>query len=98
MPEAGDILKVGHWMYDGTVRCRVEIQFSNIRYGSGDHEDDPEWRDDQPGDWFVVSCASPTTPEECLPNWKIAQGLPSLEEAIAYAEHLLRDCKLEWKD
>ena len=55
MPKAGDILKVGHWMYDGIVRCRVEIQFSNIRYGTGDYEDDPEWCDDQPGDWFVVS-------------------------------------------
>ena len=60
----GDVLKVGYWFYDGTIRCRVEIQFSDIRFGSGDYEDPPEWRDDQPGKWFVVSCASPTKPDK----------------------------------
>ncbi len=63
MPNPGDILKVGHWIYDGTIKCRVEIQFSNIRYGSGDHEDLPEWREDQPGEWCVVSYSSPIEPE-----------------------------------
>jgi len=97
MPKPGDILKVGHWMYNGTIKCRVEIQFSNIRYGSGDHEDQPEWRDDQPGEWYVVSYSSPTEPDKCPSDWKIGRGQSTLAEAIRIAEDSLRDCELKWE-
>jgi hypothetical protein len=96
MPNPGDILKVGHWIYDGTVLCRVEIQFSNIRHGSADYEDPPEWREDQPGEWFVVSYAPPTNPDICPPEWKWTPGHPTFEEAVVYAERILRDCNLKW--
>ena len=97
MPKAGDILKFGHWTYGGAVRCRVEIQFSDIRYGSGDYEDLPEWQQDQPGSWFVVSYSSPIDPDRCPADWKSGQGYPTLEEAIANVETTLRECNLEWK-
>jgi len=97
MPKPGDILKVGHWTYDRAIRCKVEIQFSDIRYGSGDHEDPPEWQEDQPGNWFVVSYSSPIDPDKCPPGWACGQGYPTLEEAIVNAETPLRECNLEWK-
>ena len=93
----GDVLKVGCWKYDGTIKCRVEIQFSNIRYGSGDYEDEPEWREDQPGEWFIVSYASPTKPNECPPDWKIGQAHATLQEAMQNAEKTLSDCELKWE-
>lgn len=97
MPKPGETLKVGNWTYGGLVKCRVEIQFTDIRYGSGDYEDPPEYRDDQPGNWFVLSCASPTEPEKCPPAWQSASsGEPTLEEAISHAERLLADCDLHW--
>ena len=92
----GDVVKLGHWTYDGKIRCRVEIQFSNTRPGSGDHEDAPEWRDDQPGGWFVISYSSPTDPDHCPPGWQQAQGCATLQEAVAKAEATLRACGLEW--
>ena len=55
MAKPGEVLKTGHWTYDGKIRCRVEIQFAIMRPGSGDDQDAPEWPDDQTGSWFVVS-------------------------------------------
>jgi hypothetical protein len=97
MPKPGEILKIGHWMYGGTIRCRIEIQFSNIRYGSGDHQDPDEWRKDKSGKWYVVSYSSPTDPSKCPPSWMYASGAPTLKEAIADAEATLRSCNIEWE-
>jgi len=96
MAKPGEILKSGHWMYDGKVRCRVEIQFAVMRPGSGDYQDPPEWRDDQSGSWFVVSYSSPTDPDRCPQTWVAGQGRASLEEAMAEAEATLRNCNLKW--
>src|SRR5689334_13990570 len=71
MAKPGDVVKVGRWLYDDSVRCRVEIQYADIRYGSPDHEDPPELQEDVPGDWYVVSVAPPTDPENCPPSWKM---------------------------
>ena len=57
----------------------------------------PEWQEDQPGDWFVVSYSSPTDPDRCAPGWKGGQGCATLPEAVAQAENILRDCNLEWE-
>ncbi len=97
MPKSGDVIKSGHWIYGGTTRCRVEIQFSNTRSGSGDYEDPPEWQEDRPGDWFVVSYSCPTDPDRCAPGWKDGQGCATLAEAVAQAENILRACNLEWE-
>src|SRR4051812_45613642 len=97
MRTAGDILKVGYWTYGGAVRCRVEIQFSDIRYGSGDPQDSPEWQEDQAGDWFVEAYSSPTDPDNCPPNWKYGQGYPTLKEAVSNVETILCRCNLRWE-
>jgi hypothetical protein len=96
MPKPGDVLKSGHWTYDGKIRCRVEIQFANMRPGSGDHEDTPEWRDDKLGSWFVVSYSSPTDPDHCPKAWAYSQGCATLEEAAAEVEATLTNCGLKW--
>ncbi|MDB5172095.1 MAG: hypothetical protein JWN51_868 [Phycisphaerales bacterium] len=40
-------VRSGYWFYDGTVRLPVRIVQSPIRYGSGDHEDEADVRDDR---------------------------------------------------
>jgi len=47
-------VRSGIWLYDGTVRSRVEIWRRSMRPGTGDYEDEAEWRDDQPGEWYEV--------------------------------------------
>ena len=44
----------GTWFYDGRVEYGVEIWRRSLRPGTGDHEDPPEFRDDQPGEWYEV--------------------------------------------
>jgi hypothetical protein len=91
----GDVLKVGYWTYDGLIRCRVEIQYADIRYGTTDYEDPPEIADDLPGQWFTVSFALPTDPHNCPPPhggcWR------TLEEAVSAAESGLRAHDLVWE-
>ena len=36
----------GTWLYDGKIRCAVQIHWRSIKYGTGDYQDDPEIRDD----------------------------------------------------
>lgn len=48
----GVTVKRGTFLYDGTVTCDVRIVRTEMRYGSGDHDDPPEIRDDQPEPCF----------------------------------------------
>ena len=97
MAKPGDVVKVGHWLYGDSVRCRVEIQYADIRCGSPDYEDPPELQEDVPGDWYVVSVAPPTDPENCPPSWKTGGNSPSIQDAVESAEQLLRENKLTWE-
>ena len=83
-------------MYDEKIQCRVEIQFSDTYYGTGDHEDPPEVANDHKGNWFVVSYASPTDPRICPPAWKYQSGCPTLDEEISESEKMLDDKQLQW--
>jgi hypothetical protein len=56
----GVTVKQGTFLYDGTVSCDVRIVRTDVRYGSGDHEDPPEVREDQPGPCFYVEWSSTT--------------------------------------
>ena len=47
-------VRSGFWLYDGTAKSQVEIWRRSMRPGTGDHEDDAELRDDQPGEWYEV--------------------------------------------
>jgi hypothetical protein len=49
----------GFWLYDGTVPSGVEVWRRGFRPGTGDEEDDPEYRDDQIGEWYEVVYQQP---------------------------------------
>ena len=53
------VVKRGTWLYDGTAKSAVRIIETDIAYGSGDHEDLPEIRDDRSGEFFYVQWAPP---------------------------------------
>jgi hypothetical protein len=44
----GRPIRLGEWLYDGRISLAVRLFESNILYGSGDEEDSPQLRDDQP--------------------------------------------------
>jgi hypothetical protein len=58
MPPLPVVVKTGTFVYGGSVTCDVRIVRVAIRPGSGDYEDAPEDRDDQPGSWFRVDYGS----------------------------------------
>jgi hypothetical protein len=47
MDRFGRVVQEGRWRYGGTVAVAVRIRESDTRFGSGDHEDPPEGRDDR---------------------------------------------------
>ncbi len=54
MTDSDRCVLTGTWTYEGSVECRVEIWRTNLRPGSKDPDDPPEFRDDQPGEWYEV--------------------------------------------
>jgi hypothetical protein len=52
--EGETVVRAGTYLYDGTVLGDLRIVRTNVRFGSGDHLDEPEVREDQPGTWFDV--------------------------------------------
>ena len=46
MDDFGPVIREGRWLYDGTGEVAVRIRQSDTRFGSGDHDDPPEVRDD----------------------------------------------------
>ena len=42
----GKIVREGRWIYAGAVEAGVRIRENDRRYGTGDHEDLPEIRED----------------------------------------------------
>ena len=51
----------GTWLYSGSVPTVVQILESDVAFGTGDYEDEPEDAEDKPGLCFYV-------------EWKIAGG------------------------
>jgi hypothetical protein len=47
-------LAEGRWFYAGSVATRVRLLQSEVAFGTGDHEDEPEDADDRPGRCFYV--------------------------------------------
>jgi hypothetical protein len=54
MDTFGKIVREGHWRYAGSVEVAVRVRESEVRYGSGDHDDPPEVREDVPVRCFYV--------------------------------------------
>ena len=59
------IIKEGTWLYDNEVPSKIAIENRDLAYGSGDHEDPEEIREDKPGDFFYIIYFSPTE-ENCI--------------------------------
>lgn len=50
-------VRTGIWLYAGTVETAVRILQSNVAFGTGDYEDEPEEAHDRPGLCFYVDWA-----------------------------------------
>ena len=77
---------LGTFIYDGTVECDVRIVRSDIRFGTGDHDDPPEIQDDVAIETFYAEYGSTT--QKGVFN-SMSCGYPSLAEAIAATEAAL---------
>ena len=58
MGEEYEIVKQGTWLYAGEVVCDLRVVKSAYRYGSGDYEDEPAVREDEPGEFYYVQYGS----------------------------------------
>lgn len=60
MDENKEIIKKGTFLYAGSVVTDIQIVKTNVRYGTGDHEDEPEYRDDIEGEFYNIEFGSTT--------------------------------------
>lgn len=88
------IVKAGVWLYDGTIPAGVRIVRRDTFYGTGDHEDPPEIRDDQDVTTFAVWFDP--APQAGIFNAGGGQ-YRSLVEAIAAVEQAV-GATLTWQD
>jgi hypothetical protein len=79
------VLKSGSFLYDGQRICKVRIVQTDFSPGSGDYEDEPEFRDDKHGTFFDVQYTSPR--EERFTGG--GPGYASLEAAVAAVEKIV---------
>lgn len=77
------VVRVGVFVYDGSVECDVRIVHRPIRYGSGDHEDPPEIEDDLEQDTYYIQFGSTTERGVFSAG---GGGYASIAEAAAAAE------------
>ena len=88
MKDTKETVKQGTFLYDGLVITDIQIVKTNIRYGTGDYEDEPEYRDDVEGEFYKIEFGSTTE------RGKFVSGSlshKSLEYAIAEAEKATND-------
>lgn len=83
MNEKKEIIKKGTFLYDGSVTTDIQIVKTNIRYCSGDYEDEPDYRDDVEGEFFNIEFGSTTEREKFVSG---SLSHTSLEEAVFEAE------------
>ena len=55
-----DVVLRGAFLYAGTVECDIKVVRSPVRFGSGDHEDSTEEREDSKHETFYVWYGSAT--------------------------------------
>lgn len=54
------VVATGTFRYAGTIECDLRVVFSPVRYGSGDHEDEPEMASDVVADTYYLQYGSTT--------------------------------------
>jgi hypothetical protein len=92
LPETAPIVKRGHWLYDDAVTCEVRIVSHHVLYGTGDHEDPPEIREDREVECYYLLFHTPAG----KPEWGGGGGFLSLEQAVLVAESQLGPT-LKWE-
>lgn len=83
------VVKSGNWLYAMQVPCTVRIVRGDVIYGSGDHEDAPEFRDDRPCECFYVVY-------QCKDGISHGGVFSSLAEAVAKIESVV-GASLVWQ-
>ncbi len=83
MFEDAEIIRTGVFLYDDSVSCDLKIIRHNMRYGSGDAEDEPEIADDVEGEFYYIGYGS-TVERGKFTGWSGA--FSSIEEAVTAAE------------
>ncbi len=56
--ESKKIILQGTWLYDGSVKLKIEITETNFKPGSGDFLDPDDVRKDQAGVYYNIRCFS----------------------------------------
>jgi hypothetical protein len=79
------IVKEGTFLYAETVECRVKIVKVNFRPGTGDHEDEPEFRDDVEGTFYDVWYQPPRSDS-------FSSGVIGFDSVDAAARHVESSC------
>ena len=74
----------GTWLYAGSVPTGVCIIETDIAYGTGDYEDDPETAEDRPGRWFYIGYSGAGELTSTSAN---AGPFTTAAEAIAHVDH-----------
>ena len=82
-PCEDELVRSGKFAYDGKLVGTVFVYKTSRRPGSGDHEDEPEWRDDQCGTFYEIryELQSAALTSRAGGGWHA-----SLSEAIAHVE------------
>jgi len=80
--DPSNIILTGHWLYDGSVKLKVQITETNFKPGSGDFLDPEDIRNDQFGKYYNILQYSH---EDKLVSE--IQGLETLEKAKELAEN-----------
>jgi len=75
-------VKIGTWLYGGSVPCEIRIVRHNVLYGSGDYEDEPSIREDQKVECFYILFHTPVGD----PPWVGGGVARTLDAAILLAE------------
>jgi len=85
----------GTWLYEGKVPSRVEVWRRGVRPGTGDDEDEPEFRDDQVGEWYEVRYYPPGTIHG--PSKASGGFYRDLQSAVASVQAATRQ-SVRWSD
>ncbi len=87
--DSSKTILTGHWLYDGSVKLKVQITETNFKPDSGDFLDPEDIRNDQFGTYYNIL-------QYCHEGKLVSQvqGIASLEEAQELAK---RNCQsLTW--
>ena len=81
-----DVVKQGSWLYGDTVRRAVRIVRQEVWYGTGDHEDPPDVREDREVECFAVLFETALGAE---PSYVGGGQFESVDAAVRHVEEVL---------